>query len=850
MAAQVRARANGLALPKIGKPDLLAAVTTGVANIPDGMASASLAGVNPVYGIYTLIIGTPIAALSISTQLMMFNTTSAMTLVAVDGLGTLQGDDRAAALFTIALVAGLFQLALGLLGLGMLTKFVSNSVMVGFLTGISALIILGQLWVLTGYQGEGGSRIEQTAQLLSNLRDVDPATTVVGVGALVLMVLLSRTRLADYSLLIALGMAVLVAWIGDFDSVVLVSSLGEIPRSLPSLDLPRFTLIPEMLLAGIAVGAVGLLQAAGVAQAYPNRHGSENDDSRDFAGQGIANVANSLFQGMAGGGSLSGTALNVGAGAQTRWACVAQSVVVLVAVLLFGGLLSRIPMAGLAALLIYSAVLSIKLPAIAIVSRTSWTSLAAMAVTFLATLTIPLQQAVMVGIALASVLFLYRASIDVRVRQMRVEGDRLVVSAPPEQLPSDAVTVLDIEGNLFYAGVRTLGKLLPDAKQSRHAGVVMRLRGKAEIGSTFFKVIGKYAGDLRARDGVLLLAGVEPRLKERMERAGQLDLVGADRIFLAGHVIGESTTDALRAGEAWLAALPEVRSTVAEAAEPIAVDAIPVVPAGDTATLQTAAASGTETAIASRRRERQILDQAREFVRQSGSRLEDLTARATLLAGAAMLAIGLAAVVFTDKFLHLLMPLIGVLFLLVAAFWTFSALAEMEPVRPRVTGFRMLSAGVAVTTGVSLIIQAFSDYFSLATAQVLLAIGLALLGAIGLISTERGASEPGERIADLTASLALIGLAIVAFLSLQRNGLPIDLLGWLAIGAGCSLFVYTFAGGRRQPPSPISGDSESSVSDSSVTELTAETVAISIAHDAPHAGDVEDVKGDKDGSDS
>ena len=80
---------------------------------------------------------------------------------------------------------------------------------------------------------------------------------------------------------------------------------------------------------------------------------------------------------------------------------------------------------------------------------------------------------------------------------MRVDGDRLIVSDPPEELPSNAVTVLDVDGNLFYAGARTLGQLLPDPKQTRHAGVVMRLRGQAEIGSTFFKVIGKYAGDLR-----------------------------------------------------------------------------------------------------------------------------------------------------------------------------------------------------------------------------------------------------------------------------------------------------------------------------------------------------------------
>jgi SulP family sulfate permease len=97
----------------------------------------------------------PVTALAASTQIMVFNTTSAMTLVAADGLGDRSGADRAQALFALALVCGIFQLALGILGLGFLTKFVSNAVMTGFLTGIAVLIILGQLWDLTGYEGEG-----------------------------------------------------------------------------------------------------------------------------------------------------------------------------------------------------------------------------------------------------------------------------------------------------------------------------------------------------------------------------------------------------------------------------------------------------------------------------------------------------------------------------------------------------------------------------------------------------------------------------------------------------------------------------------------------------------------------
>jgi sulfate permease, SulP family len=546
-------RARARPLPRVEKSDLAAGLTSGIANIPDGMASAVLAGVNPVLGIYTVIVGTSVASLTISTQLMMFNTTSAMTLVAVDGLGSRTGSDRIEALIAVALVAGLVQIALGLLGLGMLTKFVPNSVMVGFLTGIASLVILGQLWDLTGYHNNlGGNKLEKTWRLFANLDQVDVWTTALGLGCLVTLVALSRGRLANFNLLIALALVTLVAWIFAPDSVVLVSSLGEIPRDLPSFDLPKFSLVPSMLLAGIAVGIVGVLQAAGVAQGYPNPDGSETSDSRDFVGQGIANTVCSCFHAMAGGGSLSGTALFVRAGARTRIAGIIQAVVVVILVLVFSDLLGFIPMAALAALLIYAAALSIRFPAIATIQRTSATSVVTMLATLLATLVIPLQQAVIVGVVFAAVLFVYRASVDVRVSELTIRGERLLFGPPPTQLRSNDVTVLDIQGNLFYAGARTLSRLLPPATGVERPVVVLRIRGQHDLGSTFFKVAGTYAQRIADCKGLLILAGVESVVLKRLERTGMTATIGADNVFEAGTVLGDSVLAAYTAGRAWL----------------------------------------------------------------------------------------------------------------------------------------------------------------------------------------------------------------------------------------------------------------------------------------------------------
>jgi SulP family sulfate permease len=535
-----------------GKEDALAGVTSAVANVPSDLTSGVLAGINPVYGLYTLMVGLPVAAIFTSTRAMMFDATSAMTLVAVAGLGGYEGDNRVQAIFTIALIAGAVQIALGALGLGFLTRFVSNAVMTGFLTGIAVLIILGQLWDLTGYEGEGGSKLEQTAQLLGHLADIDIWTSIIGCGSLLLMFALDRTPLRSFNLLIALAVATIAAQLHWFDSVPLVKSLGEIPRSLPTPELPELHTIPKLALTGVAVAVVGLLQAAGVAQRYPNPGGADADDSRDFMAQGIANVACGFFQGMPGGGSLSGTALNQAAGARTRLSLFIQAVFVIVLVLVFSDLLSLIPMASLAAILIYSAVLAIKPSSISTVMSTTHSSSLTLMVTFVATLLVPLQQAVVLGIILAAVLYIYRSSTEARVVELRRIDGHITESDPPDRLPDHEVTVLDTYGSLFYAGARTLSQQLPKTDGVKRAFVVLRIRGHGDLGSTFLGVAGRYADQLRANGGALLLSGVDPAVKQRMARSGHLRAIGEANVFVASEARGVSSDEAISAAQALL----------------------------------------------------------------------------------------------------------------------------------------------------------------------------------------------------------------------------------------------------------------------------------------------------------
>jgi SulP family sulfate permease len=295
-----------------------------------------------------------------------------------------------------------------------------------------------------------------------------------------------------------------------------------------------------------------LLQAAGVAQQFPNKDGSEPDDSRDFVAQGAGNIASSFFQAMPGGGSLSSTALFSAAGGRNRWGIIIQAPIVIVLILVFNNLLGMIPMAALAALLIYSALLAINLKRVATVSSATRASFISMLATFIATLVIPLQQAVVLGVLLAGILFIYRSSTDIRVMQLVRRDTGIAEIEAPAELASDTVTILEIYGSIFYAGARTLGQRLPAVGDAQHAVVILRLRGHGEIGSTFLNVVGGYAGKIRANGGRLLLSGIDPDAKQRLVDTGHLEAIGADNVYTADEIIEHSTDAAFAAGNALL----------------------------------------------------------------------------------------------------------------------------------------------------------------------------------------------------------------------------------------------------------------------------------------------------------
>ncbi len=337
--------------------EAMAGLPGAIGSVPDGMAASLLAGVNPIHGLYASMAGPIAGGLFASTSLVVVTTTSAAALAAGSTLADISPAERPGALFLLTLLAGVLMVLAGILRLGRYTRFVANSVMVGFLTGIAVNIVLGQIPAATGAVGEGSIALTRAIDVVLHPDRVDLPTLAVTLSSIAILLFASRTRLRSVAALAALVIpSVIVALVGA-QSVATVAETGSIPSGVPLPMLPQLSHLSFDLVAGaLAVAVIVLVQGTGVSESAPNPDGSSSDANRDFVAQGVGNIASGVFQGQPVGGSVGQTALNVAAGARTRWASIFSGVWMLVILVAFSELVGDVVMATLAAVLIYAAI--------------------------------------------------------------------------------------------------------------------------------------------------------------------------------------------------------------------------------------------------------------------------------------------------------------------------------------------------------------------------------------------------------------------------------------------------------------------------------------------------------------
>ena len=546
---------------KLGKPtfrDAVAGLVTGLFSIPEGMAYASIGGFNPVAGLYSGVVSTIVGSMFARTVLMVTTLTSALALSSRSVL-TDAGLDPSdpANVAALAIVVGVVMLVLGLLKFGSIMNFVSNAVMTGFTAGIALQIIAGVIGDATGYRPDSHNTIGKFIDAFAHIGSWEIGPCLVAVATVAVWAVFHFIKpLEAFAILIALVVVTLgVGLLGV--QVETVSDIASIPNALPPFSVPNFAAMPELLVGGLAVALVGLAQAAGISAAVPNPDRSRPSTSGDFVAQGAANVAGGLFGALPTGGSLSRTGVAVSAGAQTRWAGIFAGLWLAALVLVAGSLAERIPMPVIGGLiLVIGAELVMgRWADIKLVVRTAPLSAVAMLVTFAATTQLPLHTAILIGALTSLVLYCAKASQAAELIALsRTDGDWWVVPVP-DAVANDAVTVLQYSGVGLFAEVPRIDEDWPRVEDSNNAVVVLGMHTLPDVPSSkVIKALRRWAEDLAANGGRLIIAGVSPATAKVFEHAGLVELLGADGMVLATDRLFEATEEAVRRGEVWIAA--------------------------------------------------------------------------------------------------------------------------------------------------------------------------------------------------------------------------------------------------------------------------------------------------------
>ena len=493
-------------------------------SVPEGMATAVVAGANPMAGLYASIAGPIVGGALTSTQVMVVATTSAAAVTA-SGVIERPGGDTLEAIATLTALTGVAMVLLTVLGLPRLMRFVSASVMTGFMLGVGFILILGQLPDAAGIEAEGDSTFVRFLDTVSKIDEFDTTSVLVTISAIAITVVLTRLGRGTLGHVLAVAIPTVVLQIAS-KSVETVEDIGVVQTGLPPIVLPDIELItPSMAGAAVAIALVILVQTAGVAAGRPDPDGRRTNLAQDFHAQGAANVASALVGGIPVGASNAQTALTSMSGARTRLASIISGLWMLVFVLALGPILGLIPIPALAGLLILAGVHALRLGTLELSWRTSHASSAAAVVTLVCTLTLPIPVAVLVGVLLSLILVGVSSATQIRIVGLERDdrGQWIRVAAPDTAAPG-RITIVDVEGSVAFSSVADLFRHLPhppeaadSTSQVRPGTVILRMSGHVRMNVTFLLALHEYARELdRAGIGVIL-SGLSPQAAAQVE---------------------------------------------------------------------------------------------------------------------------------------------------------------------------------------------------------------------------------------------------------------------------------------------------------------------------------------------
>jgi len=495
--------------------------------IPEGIAYASLAGLPPQAGLYTLLASLVLYAVFGTSKQLVVAGTSASAVLLYSSVSALHPKNAAAyAGLAAALVVltGILFAASGLFRLGFVTQFLSRPVMEGFVTGLAIFVMVSQLPKLFGLSKGPGDTIRQFGHLVAHLGSASLTTFAVGAVALVMLFALDRVRWVPGGLVVLVVALIVSTALGLHSHGV--DTVGKVPAGLPAGQAPDFTSLWDLLPSAAGMMLVIFSEALGAAETFADKHDYRIEPSQDMIALGLANIGSGLLGGLPAGGSLSQSAVNDAAGARSQLSPVVASVLSLVTVLVLTPLFTNLPEAVLAAMIIHAVSHLLKVAQLRrfyrLARREFWLGM----ITLLGVITLDVLPGLVIGVVLSLLVLAYHASrpyFSVMGAEPGVPGGYEDVRRHPAARPVPGVLIVRPDAPLFYANAQplrdTVAELAGSAAGKVHT-VILDLDGNDELDITGAEALDKLVGDLRRQHVRVALAHVHAPVADMLRRAG------------------------------------------------------------------------------------------------------------------------------------------------------------------------------------------------------------------------------------------------------------------------------------------------------------------------------------------
>lgn len=534
------------------KKDLVAALTVAIVAIPQSMAYAIIAGLDPVYGIYTAIIATIIGSIFGSSEHLIAGPTNAISLLVASNMKNYMNlSNKMEILFLMTFMIGLLQIIFGLLKLGRVINYVSHSVIVGFTAGAGIIIALGQLNQLLGISTSGQgymTLMQKTYYIFTHLNSTNLYSLGIGIFTIITIVVLKKVNKNLPGSLIAIIVCAAIAGIFSLNNYG-VKLTASMPQGLPSPTFMKFDLniIQETLSGVFAIAVIGLVEAISIAKSISSTSGQKIDANQEFIGQGMANMVGSFFKCYPGSGSFTRSAVNYFSGAKTRVAGILSGIFVAVVLIFFAPFAKYIPSPSLAGVIMVIAYNMVNKKEIKKVSKAGKSDMIVMWITIIATVFMPdLDYAIYMGIIISIILYL-KDTNTVPVKILTPPQNNKFNFKEKEIYSLDQkvdILIIQLEGNLYFGSAYDLENKL-DSLNGKAKVFILRMKRVSTIDITALDALKVFIKRAKESGSQIILCGVKSGLNTVLINTNLLGEIGSENIFMSEEEIFASSMRAL-----------------------------------------------------------------------------------------------------------------------------------------------------------------------------------------------------------------------------------------------------------------------------------------------------------------